>query len=91
MEPVKLTFRSRGSAITSAEIVDDDVVCTRFTTPGGKPASVSTDTNSAHVSGVSRAVFTTVVHPAASAAPALRAIISNGKFHGVMSSVGPTG
>jgi hypothetical protein len=47
--------------------------------------------NSAQVSGVSCADLVMVVQPAASAAPALRTIISNGKFHGVMRRHGPTG
>jgi hypothetical protein len=33
----------------------------------------------------------TIVHPAASAGPALRVIIAAGKFHGVIAATTPTG
>lgn len=82
VEPVKLILRSRGSAISAADTAEDDVVCTRLTTPAGKPASRSVSTNNAQVSGVSLADFTITGQPAARAAPALRAIINIGKFHG---------
>lgn len=41
--------------------------------------------------GVSGAGLTIIVQPAASAAPALRVIIAEGKFHGVMATVTPSG
>ena len=43
------------------------------------------------LSGVSAAGLRTVVQPAASAGPSLRVTIAAGKFHGVMSTAGPTG
>lgn len=42
-------------------------------------------------SGVCAAGLITIVQPAATAGPILRVPIAIGKFHGVMSSVGPTG
>uniref|UniRef100_A0A224XX72 Uncharacterized protein n=1 Tax=Panstrongylus lignarius TaxID=156445 RepID=A0A224XX72_9HEMI len=43
------------------------------------------------VNGVSSAGLMTTVHPAANAAPALRVIIANGKFQGVIKDATPTG
>jgi hypothetical protein len=91
VEPVKLILRRRASPMTVSETAAEFVVCRRLTTPGGKPASCRTWTNRAPVSGVSWAVFMTTVQPAARAAPALRADMSSGKFHGVISRHGPTG
>ncbi len=43
------------------------------------------------VSGVSLAGLSTTVQPAASAGPILRVAIAAGKFHGVISTLTPTG
>ena len=91
VEPVKDSFRRRGSAITGAETsaapggrhdVDD---------AGGHTDLASRSTNSRVVSGVSSAGLTTTVQPAASAGAILRVAIASGKFHGVIRNAGPTG
>ena len=60
-------------------------------TPSGRPASRRASTSMNDVSGVSCAGLSTIVQPAAIAGPILRVPIASGKFHGVMSTQGPTG
>ena len=90
MDPVKDTLRTRASANNAPATVEPRPVTT-LTTPGGTPASVASRPNSIAVSGVCEAGLTTWVQPAARAGPSLRVIIANGKFHGVMAAVTPTG
>ena len=91
VDPVKLIFRSRWSFITACDTTAEVLVWMRLTTPAGNPASSKVLTKYAAVSGVSFADLSTMVQPAASAAPPLRAFISIGKFHGVINNAGPTG
>jgi hypothetical protein len=91
VEPVNDSLRTAGCAIISATSGPVGTGVTRFTTPRGTPARVSTSTTYAAVSGVSRAGLSTVVQPAASAGPSLRVAIAAGKFHGVMRSATPIG
>jgi hypothetical protein len=91
VEPVKESLRSRSSAISGPVTSAGRVVGTTLTTPAGTPASTSTWVSSSEVSGVSSAGLSTTVHPAARAGAILRVAIASGKFHGVMSSEGPTG
>ena len=44
VDPVKLSFRSRGSAMIGSDTSPDDVVVTTLTTPSGRPASASSCT-----------------------------------------------
>jgi len=62
-----------------------------LTTPAGTPTSSRICASASIDNGVSCAGLTTIVHPAAIAGPILRVPIANGKFHGVIISVGPTG
>ena len=64
---------------------------TTFTTPSGTPASRRISATANADSGVSLAGFSTTVQPAASAGPILRVAIAAGKFHGVTSTLTPTG
>ena len=91
VDPVKLSFRSRGSAMIGPATAAEVDVVTTLTTPAGTPASSSSCTKKSVVSGVSSAGFTTTVQPAASAGAILRVAIASGKFHGVISRHGPTG
>ena len=91
VEPVKLTFRSRSSAISVALSALESWVVTMLSTPPGRPASVRTAARASIVSGVSSAGLTIIVHPAATAGPILRVPIASGKFHGVTNRQGPTG
>jgi hypothetical protein len=91
VEPVKLSFRSRGSPITgSATALEDELVIT-FRTPPGRPHSSRIWARASAERGVSCAGFQTIVQPAAIAGPTLRVPIAVGKFHGVMKKQGPTG
>ena len=91
VEPVKLTLRSRGSAIrVRLRLAESDVVTT-LRTPSGNPASAITPASASIVSGVSSAGLTTMVQPAATAGPILRVPMAIGKFHGVRNRHGPTG
>ena len=60
-------------------------------TPGGSPASSASTAIASAESGVCSAGFSTIVQPAASAGAALRVTIADGKFHGVIPAVTPTG
>ena len=91
MEPVKLTLRSRSSAISVELSTLEWWVVTMLRTPSGSPASASTWASASIVSGVSSAGLTTIVQPAATAGPIFRVPIASGKFHGVMNKHGPTG
>ena len=62
-----------------------------MSTPGGSPASVISSASFSIDSGVWEAGLITIVQPAATAGPILRAPIAAGKFHGVISRQGPTG
>ena len=91
VEPVKLTLRSRSSAISVSLRPPESVVVTTFSTPAGRPASASRAASASIVSGVCEAGLITIVQPAAMAGPTLRVPIASGKFHGVMNRHGPTG
>jgi hypothetical protein len=58
-------------------------------TPTGIPAR--SDRTASAEKGVSDAGFTSILQPAASAAPAFRAVIAEEKFQGVIAAVTPTG
>jgi len=60
-------------------------------TPGGTPASSPSRASASAESGVCSAGFSTIVQPAARAGAALRVIIAEGKFHGVIPAVTPIG
>ena len=68
-------------------IVFNDIAALPFGTPA---RSASTASASAEY-GVCVAGLSTIVHPAASAGPALRVIIAAGKFHGVIAAHTPIG
>ena len=88
---MKLTLRSRSSAISALLSRLESLVVTTLSTPAGRPASSSIAASASIVSGVSSAGLTTIVQPAATAGPILRVPIASGKFHGVMNRHGPTG
>jgi hypothetical protein len=52
-------------------------------TPFGTPARSASSARASAENGVSEGGLITIVHPAARDAPSLRAIIAEGKFHGV--------
>ena len=91
VEPVNETLRTRRSPKSVSATIRDEREVTRFTTPGGAPASSIARSTSAAVSGVALAGLTTLVQPAAIAGPSLRVIIAAGKFQGVIAAVTPTG
>src|SRR5437660_1188261 len=64
---------------------------TRLTTPGGNPASRASSTSRMLVSGVTSLGLITTVFPVASAGASFQDRIINGKFHGVISALTPTG
>src|SRR5690625_5523943 len=91
VDAVKEIFRSRATAIRVELRALESEVTTQLTTPRGRPASARIDIRARDVSGVFWAGLSTTVQPAASAGPILRVPIDSGKFHGVISSEGPTG
>ncbi len=90
VEPVKVSLRTIGFEVSSSPMAP---VCpaTMLITPGGMPARPASSPIANADSGVAVAGLHTVVHPAASAAPTLRASMALGKFHGVMHATTPTG
>ena len=88
---MKLTLRSRGSAMIAALTSPAWVVVTTLSTPSGRPASANVAASASMVSGVCCAGLTTIVQPAATAGPILRVPMASGKFHGVTNRHGPTG
>ena len=88
---MKDSLRVRGSLSSGPVVAPAWVVGMTLTTPAGTPASASTSVSSSAVSGVSCAGLSTTVQPAARAGPILRVPMASGKFHGVMSTQGPTG
>src|SRR5689334_6308188 len=76
---------------TSAMPTDSPLPVTRFTTPGGTPASASSCTKSAAQAGVSDAGLSTTVLPATSAGIIFQQGIAIGKFHGVIRPQIPIG
>jgi hypothetical protein len=91
VEPVKESLRTRGSWIIALTTAPERVDGTTLTTPSGTPASASSLARYSAVSGVSLAGLRITVQPAASAGPILRVAIAAGKFHGVTSTLTPTG
>ncbi len=90
VEPVKESFFTIGFDVISPPISDADPVTT-LSTPLGTPARSASSASASAENGVCDAGFSTTVHPAASAGPALRVIIASGKFHGVMQATTPIG
>ena len=88
---MKLTLRSRSSAISAAPTSRELWVVITLRTPGGRPASSISAASASIDSGVSAAGLITIVQPAATAGPILRVPMASGKFHGVMNRHGPTG
>ena len=89
-EPVTLTMSILGLPAISLPITEPLPV-TMLITPAGRPVSSTTLANSVQFSGVSWLGLMTMVHPAISAAPALRAIRKKGKFQGRMPATTPMG
>ena len=91
VDPVKVSLRTRGSRISGSITAPLREVVITLSTPSGSPASRMIAASAYIDSGVCAAGFTSIVHPAATAGPILRVPIANGKFHGVIINVGPTG
>src|SRR6185437_6547998 len=87
VEPVKVTLRTVGLDVISPPI-SLAVPVTQEKTPFGTPASSH---KARAENGVCEAGFSTIVQPEARAGPALRVIIAEGKFHGVMAPQTPIG
>ena len=90
VDPVKVILRTLSLSVSAPPISRADPV-TMLTTPAGTPACSAIQPHTNPDSGVAVAGLTTVVHPAASAGPILRASIEDGKFHGVIAPTTPTG
>src|SRR5262245_4495041 len=90
VDPVKLIFLTTSLWVSCAQIARASPVTT-LNTPDGIPASEASAAKARAEYGVSSAGRQIMVQPAASAAAALRAIIAEGKFQGVMAAQTPTG
>ena len=90
VEPVKLSLRTVGFAVSSLPMSPAEPVTT-LNTPFGIPARSASSASASAEKGVWLAGLSTMVQPAANAGPALRVIIAAGKFHGVMAAVTPIG
>ncbi len=90
VEPVKVSLRTTGLAVSSPPIAAELPAMTLIT-PAGTPARSASSTMAKADRGVSVAGLITMLHPAANAGAALRAIMALGKFQGVMAATTPTG
>src|SRR3954471_23452525 len=90
VEPVNESFRTLGLDVISPPISVAEPV-TQEKTPFGTPARSASSQRASAENGVWLAGFSTIVHPAASAGPALRVIIAAGKFQGVIAAQTPIG
>src|SRR3954447_18029680 len=90
VEPVKVIFLTVGLEVSSAPISRAEPV-TMLTAPSGTPACSHSTPQARAEKGVCEAGLSTIVQPAASAAPSLRAIMEDGKFQGVIAPTTPTG
>src|SRR3954465_7199031 len=88
--PVNDSFRTRRLDVISRPIGPAGPVRT-LQTPGGRPARSAKTAIASAENGVWLAGRMTPVHPAAHPAPALRVIIADGKFHGVIAAKTPIG
>src|ERR1700733_3895477 len=89
-EPVNVTRRTDGCGIRYCEM-SDGLPNTRFSTPGGKPASANASTSCTAPAGVSSDAFRMIEQPADRAPPTLRAGELIGKFHSEKAATTPTG
>mmetsp|Transcript_9611 Transcript_9611/g.13055 ORF Transcript_9611/g.13055 Transcript_9611/m.13055 type:complete len:222 (-) Transcript_9611:33-698(-) len=90
VDPVKLSLATEGWEASTAP-TSEALPVTTLKTPGGMPALLASSPRASAERGVNSEGFTTREHPAARAAPALRVIMAQGKFHGVMAAQTPTG
>ena len=90
VEPVKDSLRTVGLEVISPPMALADPVST-LKMPAGTPARSARTASASAEKGVAEAGFRTIGHPAASAGPALRVIIEDGKFQGVMAAQTPMG
>ena len=82
--------RTRGSSTIAFPTSPPDPY-TRFSTPGGSPASANIETTIPAVSGVSDAGLKTTAFPATSAGAIFQHGIATGKFQGVIAPTTPIG
>src|SRR6202012_74201 len=85
VEPVKVSARIAGCEVSTAP-TSTAGPCTTLKTPAGIPACAPSSASASAESGVSLAGLSTIVQPAASAGAALRRIIAEGKFQGVIAA-----
>src|SRR6478735_12238651 len=85
VEPVNVIFLTSGLPVISAPMARADPVRID-TTPAGKPARSHSTPQARPESGVCEAGLITIGQPAARAGAILRAIIEDGKFHGVIAA-----
>src|SRR6185312_2820427 len=88
VEPVNDNLRTSGLLVSSAPIGPEGPVNT-LQTPGGMPARSASTASARAEKGVWLAGRITPVQPAAHPGPALRVIMADGKFHGVMAANTP--
>ena len=93
VEPVKPSLRTSGFDVSSPPIAGASSASpvTTEKTPGGTPASSASAAIASAESGVCSAGLSTIVQPTASAGADFRVTIADGKFHGVIPAVTPTG
>ena len=90
VEPVKQTPAMRGSAVSGAP-TDGPSPGSSCSTSAGTPASCSSATARAAISGVCSAGLASTALPVTSAAAIWPVKIASGKFHGEMQTITPRG
>ncbi|MCY1354488.1 hypothetical protein D9M69_408670 [compost metagenome] len=91
MDPVKVSLRTSGLAVSSPAMSRVSLPVITLKTPAGTPARWASSASTRAVMGVWLAGFTTIVQPAARAGAALRVIMAAGKFQGVIAAQTPMG
>src|SRR5262245_47122642 len=90
LEPVKDTAFTAGWLMISSPASDPEP-STRFSTPGGIPASAKISAMRTAVAGVRVAGLKNTVFPATKAGAIFQTGIATGKFHGVTQATTPSG
>src|SRR6056300_922412 len=90
VEPVNEMARTSGCD-TNGSPAAWPVPCTKFSTPGGTPASNASCPKRAAVSGESSLILSTAVLPNARQGATFQVAVMNGTFQGEISAHTPTG
>ena len=90
VDPVNATLSTPGCSARAAPALSPKPV-TMFTTPSGRPASVSSSPRRSATRLASSAGLSTIVQPVASTGAIFQMALLTGRFHGTIAATTPTG